>query len=94
MRQAFGAGPVTGRDRDIERAQRIVRERFGEGRSPSEELIRERREEAAREEREFAESRIRRDVRELRGRVGLRPGYDHKRLRRELNEGEDTVQEP
>ena len=34
-------------DGDIERAQRVVRERFGEGRSPSEELIRERREELA-----------------------------------------------
>ena len=38
---------MTRRDGDIERAQRIVRERFGEGRSPSEELIRERRGEAA-----------------------------------------------
>lgn len=31
--------------------------------------------------REFVESRRRRDVRELRGKVRLRPGYDHKRLR-------------
>ena len=38
---------MTGRDRDIERAQRIVRERLGEGRSPSDELIAERREELA-----------------------------------------------
>ena len=45
---------MRGRDRDIETAQRLVRERFGEGRSPSDELIRERHEEAAREEREFA----------------------------------------
>lgn len=34
------------RDAAIERAQKMVRERFGEGRSLSEELIRERREEA------------------------------------------------
>lgn len=38
---------MTGRDRDIEKAQRMMRERFGEGSSPSEELIRERRGEAA-----------------------------------------------
>ena len=46
---------MTERDKDVERAQRLVCERFGEGRSPSDELIRERREEAAREEREFAD---------------------------------------
>lgn len=31
--------------------------------------------------REFVENRRRRDVRELRGRVQLHPGYDHKVLR-------------
>lgn len=31
--------------------------------------------------REFVENRRRRDVRELRGKVGLRPEYDHKALR-------------
>lgn len=36
--------------------------------------------------REFVESRKRRDLRELRGRVRLRPGYDHKRLREGLRE--------
>ena len=46
---------MTGRDRDIERAQRVVRERFGEGRSPSDDLIRERRDEAAREGRGVVE---------------------------------------
>ncbi len=30
---------------------------------------------------EFVERRRRRDVRELRGTVGIRPEYDHKRLR-------------
>lgn len=34
--------------------------------------------------REFVESRKRRDVRELRGKVGFLPGYDHKRLREGL----------
>ncbi len=38
--------------------------------------------------REFVESRKRRDVRELRGRVRLRPGYDHKRLREGVGEEE------
>lgn len=32
--------------------------------------------------REFVEIRKRRDLRELRGRVRLRSGYDHKRLRK------------
>lgn len=36
--------------------------------------------------REFVESRKRRDMRELRGKVRLRPGYDHKRLREGLGE--------
>lgn len=31
--------------------------------------------------REFVENRRRRDVRELRGAVLFRPGYDHKKLR-------------
>ncbi len=35
--------------------------------------------------REFVAVRRRRDVRELRGTVGIRPDYDHKRLR--LGEG-------
>ena len=43
------------RDRDIEKARRTVRQRVPEGVSLVDELIRERREEAAREEREFAE---------------------------------------
>ena len=43
------------RDRDIEKAQRTVRRRAPEGVSPVDELVRERREEVAREEREFAE---------------------------------------
>ena len=46
---------MTGRDRDVERARRIVRRRAPEGGSPVDELIRERREEAARGERKFAE---------------------------------------
>lgn len=40
------------RDAAIDRAQRMVREKLGEGRMPSEELIAERREEARSEERE------------------------------------------
>ena len=39
--------------------------------------------------REFVESRKRRDVRQLRGKVRLRPGYDHKRLREGLGDDED-----
>lgn len=31
--------------------------------------------------REFVENHSRRDLRELKGRVGFVPGYDHKRLR-------------
>ena len=38
--------------------------------------------------REFVESRKRRDVRELRGRVHLKPGYDYKRLREGLGNDE------
>lgn len=40
---------IESRDAAIERAQRLARARLGEGRTPFEELIRERREEAARE---------------------------------------------
>ena len=39
--------------------------------------------------REFVESRKRRDVRQIRGKVRLRPGYDHKRLREGLGSDED-----
>ena len=39
--------------------------------------------------REFVENRRRRDVRELRGRVALRPGYDHKALREGIFREED-----
>lgn len=46
---ADGAIRIESRDAAIERTQRMVRERLGEGRTPSEELIRERREEASRE---------------------------------------------
>ena len=31
--------------------------------------------------REFVESRKRRDIRELRGKISFHPGYDYKRLR-------------
>lgn len=40
--------------------------------------------------REFVESHKRRDIRELRGRVRLRPGYDHKRLREGTGDGDDV----
>ncbi len=36
--------------------------------------------------REFVENRRRRDLRELKGKVEIRPNYDHKKLR--LEEGE------
>ena len=37
--------------------------------------------------REFVENHKRRDVRELRGKVRLRPDYDYKRLRVEAGDG-------
>lgn len=40
--------------------------------------------------REFVESHKRRDVRELRGKVRMRSGYDHKLLREGTGSGEDV----
>lgn len=45
-----GAIRIQTREAAIDRVQHMVRERLGEGRSPSEELIAERREEARRED--------------------------------------------
>lgn len=43
--------------------------------------------------REFVEAHKRCDLRELRGKVRLRPGYDHKRLREGSGDGGDPVDE-
>ena len=44
--------------------------------------------------REFVDSHKRRDVRELRGKVHLRPDYDHKRLREGLGDDEAGGDDP
>ena len=69
---------MTGRDRDIERAQRIVRRYAPVGVSLVDELIRERREEAAREAREY-EDQGPLDVEAVRRRLGLLRGDDEGR---------------